>query len=427
MPDANPPLELTPHPLRAQVLAELHARPFTPVATPARLLRFGFTTDAGGASAATGALIAVCEQRGMEPPQLEARHFTADLAEGRLRFERHNEFVTYTWEFPAGSDAFQPSAHVLGRAMALLPQPGPLIVAIDIHIVPADQAPDLAAAFTGANVVASEVEDERAIVATDFLPDAHGFVRFLIIDQRLSPASAGALTQRVLEIETYRTLALLGLPEAQSRLPIIERIEAQLPPLMRDVQDGSGFDTNRALLDRLTALAAEVEAQAAETSFRFGATRAYDELVALRIEAIKEVRLPHHSTLASFLSRRMAPAVRTCITVETRLAALSGKIARLAELLRTRVDIELESQNALQLRQMGERVRLQLRLQQTVEGLSIAAITYYIAGLLHLVFDGLHARGWAVEPIVATAAALPFIIAGVGFTVWRIRHRHRAD
>jgi uncharacterized membrane-anchored protein len=139
------------------------------------------------------------------------------------------------------------------------------------------------------------------------------------------------------------------------------------------------------------------------------------------------VSLPHHSTLASFLSRRMAPAVRTCATVEKRLADLSVKIARLAELLRTRVDIELESQNALQLRQMGERVRLQLRLQQTVEGLSIAAITYYIASVLHLVFDGLHARGWNFDPVVATAATLPFIIAGVGFTVWRIRHRHRAD
>jgi uncharacterized membrane-anchored protein len=427
MAEANPPLALAPHPLRAQVLAELHARPFTPIATPARLLRFGFTADASAASAATSALIALCEARGIAPPAPEARHFSTDLAEGHLRFERHNEFVTYTWEFPAGADAFQPPAEVLGRAMALMPQPGPLIVAIDIHIVPSDRPPDFDTAFTGANVVASQVEDDRALIATGFLPDAHGFVRFLISDQRLSPASAGALTQRVLEIETYRTLALLGLPEAQRCLPIIERIDGQLPPLMRDVQDGSGFDTNRALLDRLTALAAEVEAQAAETSFRFGATRAYDELVTLRIEAIKEVRLPHHSTLASFLSRRMAPAVRTCATVEKRLADLSVKIARLAELLRTRVDIELESQNALQLRQMGERVRLQLRLQQTVEGLSIAAITYYIAGLLHLVFDGLHARGWAIEPIVATAAALPFIIAGVGFTVWRIRHRHRAD
>jgi uncharacterized membrane-anchored protein len=196
---------------------------------------------------------------------------------------------------------------------------------------------------------------------------------------------------------------------------------------MRDVRDGSGFETNRALLDRLTALAAEVEAQAAETSFRFGATRAYDELVTLRIEAIKEVRLPHHSTLASFLSRRMAPAMRTCITVEKRLADLSEKIARLAELLRTRVDVELESQNASQLRQMADRVRLQLRLQQTVEGLSIAAITYYVASVFHLIFDGLHLRGWEVQPTVATAALVPFVFVGVAFTVWRVRHRHRVD
>jgi uncharacterized membrane-anchored protein len=427
MADADDPLSLTPHPLRAQVLAELHARPFTPIATPSRVLRFGFTADAGAASAATAALIEVCVQRGIEPPRPEARHFTADLAEGRLRFERHNEFVTYTWEFSAGTDAFQPPADVLGRAMAFVPQPGPLIVAIDIHIVRPEGASDFNSAFTGANIVASEVEDDRALIATDFLPDAHGFVRILIIDKQLTPISAGALAQRLLEIETYRTLALLGLPEAQCCLPIIERIDGQLPELMRDVKDGRGFDTNRALLDRLTALAAEVEAQAAETSFRFGATRAYDELVTLRIEAIKENHLPHHSTLASFLSRRMAPAVRTCATVEKRLADLSVKIARLAELLRTRVDIELESQNASQLRQMGERVRLQLRLQQTVEGLSIAAITYYVASLFHLIFDGLHARGWAIEPTVATALMLPFIIPAVGFTVWRIRHRHRAD
>lgn len=123
----------------------------------------------------------------------------------------------------------------------------------------------------------------------------------------------------------------------------------------------------------------------------------------------------------------MAPAVRTCATVESRLADLSVKIARLAELLRTRVDIELESQNALQLRRMGERVRLQLRLQQTVEGLSIAAITYYVASVLHLVLEGLHARGWNLDPTVATAAALPFIIGVVGFTIWRIRHRHGTE
>src|SRR3954452_7004098 len=130
MAEANPGLTLTPHPLRAQVLAELHARPFTPIATPSRLLRFGFTADASAAKGATQALTALCQARGLAPPAPDGRHFTGDLREGRLRFERHNEFVTYTWEFPTGSEAFQPPVHVLGRAMALLPQPGPLIVAI---------------------------------------------------------------------------------------------------------------------------------------------------------------------------------------------------------------------------------------------------------------------------------------------------------
>jgi uncharacterized membrane-anchored protein len=76
---------------------------------------------------------------------------------------------------------------------------------------------------------------------------------------------------------------------------------------------------------------------------------------------------------------------------------------------------------------MGERVRLQLRLQQTVEGLSIAAITYYVASVFHLIFDGLHVRGWPVEPTVATALMLPFIFVAVAFTIWRVRHRHRVD
>ena len=170
-------------------------------------------------------------------------------------------------------------------------------------------------------------------------------------------------------------------------------METELPALMRKMQDSAGLEANRMLLDRLTAIAAELETASAESTFRFNATRAYDELIGLRLEAVKEMRIPHHSTLGSFLARRLAPAIRTCASVQERQLDLSSKIARLANLLRTRVDIELESQNGAQLRQMAERVRLQLRLQQTVEGLSIAAITYYISSVVHLLFEGAHAAG----------------------------------
>ncbi len=73
---------------------------------------------------------------------------------------------------------------------------------------------------------------------------------------------------------------------------------------------------------------------------------------------------------------------------------------------------------------MAERVRLQLRLQQTVEGLSIAAITYYISSVLHLLFEGAHSSGLHVDANVATGAAVPIVFAAVAFVVWRIRHTH---
>ena len=135
--------------------------------------------------------------------------------------------------------------------------------------------------------------------------------------------------------------------------------------------------------------------------------------------------MAHYSNFGSFLDRRLSPAIRTCATIEQSQANLSSKIARIAELLRTRVDVELESQNTDQITQMAERVRLQLRLQQTVEGLSIAAITYYVSSVLHLVFEGAHEAGAPFNPALATGAAVPLVFATVAFVVWRIRHRHK--
>jgi uncharacterized membrane-anchored protein len=250
-------------------------------------------------------------------------------------------------------------------------------------------------------------------------------VRMIVADRRLTPVSSGALIQRLIEIETYRVLALLGLPMAQKLAPSVRRIEMALPELLRSMGKTQGLDANRTMLDKLTVFATEIESGAAESLYRFGATRAYGELVSLRLQAIKETPVPHHSTLSSFLARRFQPALRTCTSLENRQALLSTKIARIAELLRTRVDIEMESQNIEELRQMAERQRLQLRLQQTVEGLSVAAITYYVSSVAYLIFDGLHEWGLPISPAVWTAAAVPFVFLAVTLVVWRIRHANR--
>jgi len=227
-----------------------------------------------------------------------------------------------------------------------------------------------------------------------------------------------------LEVETYRTLALLGLPEAHRLGPALRRIEAELPRLMDKMQTSDGLETNRALLDRLTALAAELETGAAESLFRFGATRAYDELVRLRLEAIGERPIPGLSSWSAFLARRLAPAIRTCISTEERQANLSSKLARAADLLRTRVEIEVQNQNRDLLHTMNERGRVQLRLQQTVEGLSVAAISYYVASLAHLVLEGAHGAGVHVDPALGTAVVVPFALVGVAWVVRCIRRSH---
>jgi uncharacterized membrane-anchored protein len=419
------------HPLRARVLAEVHARPFSPVATPRRLLHLAYVTDPEAAPAHWSALIDLCESCGSPAPAADAKHIRIDMSGTVLVWESHSEFTTCTWEFAVpdhlAAEAFHSSADSFLGQVRQLPPPGQLLVAVDLHLVPdGDVQAGWQDAF-GGQIAAAEAEEGRALIATDFRPDAGGWVRILMINRCLTADQTGALVQRVLEIETYRTFALLGLPEALTLAPMIRQTEVELPDLLRQMQQSDDFEANHRLLNRITALAAELEAGAAASLYRFGATRAYDELVRLRLDAIGERPVPGMQSWSSFLSRRLNPAMRTCASTEERQANLSRKLARAAQLLRARVDVALEQQNRSLLETMNERARTQLRLQQTVEGLSVAAITYYIASLAHLLFEGAHSAGVHVNPDVATAFTVPFALIGVAWLVRRIRRGHSID
>jgi uncharacterized membrane-anchored protein len=423
---------LAPHRLRAAVMGELHARPFNPIETPRRVLEFAFDTGGERAEADRAALVDFCTRRGLTAPKPSDKHHRVDFSGTTLRWEQHSEFTTYTWELPAealapGGAPFHPSASALSAPMGLVPPPGPLLVAVDLHLL-ADGADSLAPErlFDKASLAAFESGDGSALVATDFKCDPAGFVRILVVDRGLGPERAGALVQRVLEAETYRTLALLGLPEAQQLAPSVGRIEKRLAEVTEQMKRTESLDANHRLLDELTALAAELEAGSAASQYRFGASRAYDEIVHLRLQTIGERPFGGYPTWSSFLARRMAPAMRTCTTLEERQANLSTKLARAANLLRTRVDVELEQQNRDLLRSMNERTRLQLRLQATVEGLSVAAISYYVIGLLGYLVKGAHDAGLPLDPAYAIAGLVPVTVLVIWWVVRRIRQRHIA-
>ncbi len=419
---------LTAHPLRAAVLGEVHARPFTPIETPRRVLHFAFETTPERGEADRAALTEFCRSRGLSAPQPSDKQLRAVFGATALRWEQHSEFTTYTWELPSeppDGAPFHPPATTLAGPMNLIPQPGPVLVAADLHLVAATDKIAPERLFDRASLAAAENSDGTALYATDFKSDPTGFVRILIADRGLGPERAGALTQRVLELETYRTLALLGLPEAQRLAPSVRQIEMRLAEVTAATRGAQELEANQRLLEELTALAAELEAGAAATQFRFGASRAYDQIVHLRLQTVGERKFDGLPTWTSFLARRMAPAIRTIATLEERQANLAEKLARAANLLRTRVDVELESQNRDVLRSMNERTRLQLMLQATVEGLSVAAISYYVVGLFGYLVKGLHDAGLVrIDPSLATGAFVPVALLLVWWIVRRIRKRH---
>jgi uncharacterized membrane-anchored protein len=304
--------------------------------------------------------------------------------------------------------------------------PGTTLVAAHAKLIPAPQelasAELLADQFDGNIVVGSNVGDGAATVYTDFRVHADGFVRFVVFDSALTPRQAGRVVQRLFEIETYRMLALLALPTARQQLPRIAEIENALAALTERIAQDQRSD-DESLLQQLTRLAAEVESALASSQFRFGACRAYFELVTSRIRELRERRLPGVQTIEEFMSRRFTPAVATCNTVSQRLHDLSERVAQTSALLSTRVDITRERQNQALLASMDRRAKLQLRLQQTVEGLSVAAIVYYVAGVAGYVARGLESGGLPVNVDLAVGLAIPVIALLVLSTLRRAKRR----
>jgi uncharacterized membrane-anchored protein len=419
-------MSFEPHPLRGAVLSEVHARPFAPIEAPCRVLHFAFLTDAALAEHDRIALHEFLGARGHRGPERPARHHRVGFADTVLRWEQHAEFTTYTWEFKrAGADVFAHPAMDLAKSMTLFAQPGPHMVSVDLHLIAEREAKDWRTGFDAASLAAFQTEAGDAIAATDFHVGSDGFVRMLVVDRGMPPLRAGTLVQQLLELETYRSLCLLGLPAAQRLQPVVRVIENSLAGITAEMTKSEGLTANRALLDRLMAVAGELEAGASQTQFRFGATRAYFEIVASRLSALQERPVEELQTMAAFMNRRLVPAVRTCSAIEEREEVLSDKLARAANLLRTRVDIELEQQNSELLKAMSERTRLQLRLQQTVEGLSIAAISYYVVSLLDYAMEPLPLDALGVPHKLFKALLVIVTVAIIAWIVLALRRRNK--
>jgi uncharacterized membrane-anchored protein len=415
------------HDSRALVLGELHARPFLPLVPPLRIYHFAFMTTDAEASADRRHIAELATARGLSPPGPDAKFCRLDFGTWELRWELHTEFTTYTWLTSRGAE--EPFAHPdpIGSGEIAFNSPGALIAAVHMSVIaPEEFAANPAERFNPQGLCVVGVAEGSARLTTDFQVDAKGFTRFLIEAKDLTPSRGGRLVQRVLELETYRTLALLGLPEARRAGPELQTMEQELGHITQAIAAAPDSGMQQSLLERLSKLAAALEAQAALTAFRFGASRAYYAQVKSRLELIGEKKESDYVSITAFFRRRLEPAIDTCAAVEDRQRRLSAQLARASDMLRTGIQFELQHQNRDLLRSMDERASMQLRLQQTVEGLSVAAISYYVIGLIAYFTKGIKDAELLPKPLtpeIVTAISVPLVVLIIYFAMRHVHHK----
>lgn len=422
MTPATQALTLEVHPLRKTLYEELHSRPPPLVQTPCTISHVAMKMREAERHDEHTHLVRLCERVGAVPPSSAASCYYQTLGDFELRWERHTEFSTYTFIRKTRGDPLgEPSAlsHIPDDWLETLP--GRATTALHLVFRRAEGPPEEAALeryFEGQPLRGSLVRQRTAYLYSSFRLHSDGFARIVLQGLDLTPLQAGRLVQRVLEIETYRVMALLALPVAREVTPEVGAMELELARINEALTSADEQIDQHGLLDELSNLAARVERLRSDTTYRFAATNAYFDLVRERNRELTEEKIPGLQLIHVFIKRRLAPGIRTCNAVRDRLDGLSRRIGQTSSLLRARVELSIQEQNSELLASMNRRSEIQLRLQQAVEGFSVVAITYYLMGLLSYVWEGLLWAGWPWGKKLTFAIAVPLLM----LIAWRIIH-----
>ncbi len=421
------------HPQRFVLHNEVHARAPFIRSLPVRTSHMALLVSGEEKMQERQHLIALCERFGIAPPAKDADHFSASFEAFQMSWEQHGEFSAYSfyaYDNPEEPFSDPPLKKVPHDWMSQIS--GQLIVAAhativsaeDIHFKDETDLSPVSAYFAGNPIVGSKATGGAASVFTDFRVHVDGFSRFLIVNHDLRTAQAGRLLHRLFDIEVYRVMALLAFPIARKLYPELKKADRQLYTLTNAMTQADNNDGK--LLDELMGLAAEVENHISTHQFRFAAASAYYQLVGQRLQDLREVRIQGIQTLGEFIKRRLEPAMHTCDSISHRFTLISERVSNASQLLRTKVDIIIERQNQGLLSSMALRAKMQLRMQQMVESISMVAITYYAASLVGKIAEALHAMGWHIDAEFVEGVSIPFILVIIAISSRRI-HKMIAD
>lgn len=418
------------HPLRYSLVNELHARPFPSMKAPGRAAYLAIKPAQNAAErdrdAERAHLIDLLDRFGASHPQPGATHYFGQIGKYMLKWESHTEFVTYTIIGDGVAERpFDAATFEVFPQDWLNAAPGTRITSALIRVEPLIDdrqiEPKIEDWFVPESLAISRVLEDELVIASDFRIDPKGHMRFAIFARpETGERRIGRVMQRLCEIETYKSMSMLGLARVRDMGPTMNQLEDRLTKLVQGMADEAIQPAET--LHQLLEVSAQLEGLIARSSFRFGATTAYELIVNQRIEVLREERFEGRQTFAEFMLRRYDPAMRTVKSSEVRLKAMSDRAIRAGDLLRTRVDVERSAQNQALLTSMDRRSDLQLRLQKTVEGLSVVAISYYALNLV-LYMLGPIEKAFDIPKYYIAAAATPVVVLAVWLMLRRI-HKH---
>ncbi|UVW33759.1 DUF3422 domain-containing protein [SAR92 clade bacterium H455] len=413
------------HPQKNALIKELHNRNFPVVSLPAQVSSL-VLFNPGDRQSEVDRLTDFATMYDVAPPQVGESCYYQSFKEFDFRWERHNEFSTYTVICQRQSETeLCRNLFSLIDADWLDRLSGEVIAANHIDLRPTSMASqELQDYFDGKRLVGSKIYDGLATVWTSVQHDDDGFIRTLVVDEGIDALQAGRAIRNLLEIAAYRAMTLLALPIARELIPAVTKLEGQLVGTNAKLNLLKTVEDEQNLMTELIAEATQLEKLVADHNFRFSATQAYFSLTESRLDMLREQKLPTFRTLKQFHVRRFIPAFHTCMSVVKRKEDLSKRISRTTELLNSRLQLSLELQNQRLLASMDKRSALQLRLQQTVEGLSVVAMTYYSMSLIKLVIEPLPVEQYlSMSKTMALAFMTPFVFAGALMLVKRIRNK----
>lgn len=416
--------------LRLALSNEWHARPRLSLPSPLRCSHLLSLRDGDSLSKRREEFAEFCRQQGQTTPGENSRHHSVRVGNCLLKWEGHTEADSYTILVAGNAEPpfATPALDFLDARMREQLQ-REFFLGVHVEVIAggessAEERQQRVRSLLGINeVYGGSIAGDQGEVWSSFRLDAQGFLRLVIIDYGLGQLRLSRYLQRLLEIEAYRMLAMLALPKAREVMGTLGELEPELDAVTEQIAHRNTDAAQEQLLEQITRIAARVEHLVALHAYRFAAARAYTGIVNRRLAEMEETSLGAAPRYTAFLQKTLLPAMGTCDAAERRAQELAQRVGRATQLLNSMVDMDQKKQNQKILESMAERANLQLRLQQSVEGFSIFAITYYAVGLLGYIFKSAKEVGLPLHAELLTGITAPVILAVVWLSVRRVKRR----